>query len=342
MLKDNEVTAGPAGAPVRAPHGAPPVSQALRRIVSPVGMLPVFLVLMFVVFTVLEPRFASTDNFIDGSRQSTYLVIIAAGQMMVLLTGGFDLSVGAIISISSIVSAKVMVDPDGGIALGIMAGLGVALVFGLANGLLVAVLKISPLIATLGTASTGMGAAFLLSGGSPIVGLPASFSENLAAARIAGIPVPIYVTAVLLVLIYVVLNWTRFGRYVYAIGGNERAARLSGVSVGRNLTIVYLLSGACAGLAGILLTARVSTGDANLGSGFELQSITAAVLGGVSLRGGIGKLSGAALGAIFIAFLANGMDLIRVSSFWQQIALGVVLIAAVVADRRRADVREAG
>jgi ribose/xylose/arabinose/galactoside ABC-type transport system permease subunit len=342
MLKHNEVTAAAAGVPVRGVDGSPPATRAVRRFLSSAGMLPVILVAMFVVFTVLEPRFASTENFIDGSRQATYLVIVAAGQMMVLLTGGFDLSVGAIISISSIVSAKVMVDPGGSIALGMMAGLGVALLFGLVNGILVAVLKISPLIATLGTASTGMGAAFLLSGGTPIVGLPPSFPDDLAAARVAGIPVPIYVTAVLLLLMYVVLNWTRFGRYVYAIGGNERAARLSGVSVGRNLTIVYLLSGACAGLAGLLLTARVSTGDANLGTGFELQAITAAVLGGVSLRGGIGKLSGAVLGAIFITFLANGMDLIRVSSFWQQIALGVVLIAAVVADRRRADVREAG
>jgi ribose transport system permease protein len=304
-------------------------------VLSPIGMLPVLLIAMCVVFTILEPRFGSSDNLIDVSRQATYLIIVAMGQMFVLLTGGFDLSVAAIISLTSVICAKVMIAPGMGIPMAILIGISLAVIFGLVNGLVVAVLKVSPFIATLGTSSIGMGAAFLVSDGTPVIGLPTSFSQHLGADRVLGLPVPIYITVALIGVTYVVLYWTKFGRYVYAIGGNERAARLSGVPIVRNLTLVYVISGLASGLAAVLLTARVSTGDPNLGTGFDLQSITAAVLGGVSLRGGIGRLSGAVMGGLFIALLANGMQLVRISSFWQQIALGVVLIVAIVADRQR-------
>jgi ribose transport system permease protein len=309
---------------------------ALERIVlSPIGMLPVLLVVMCVVFALLEPRFAAGTNLIDVSRQATYLVIVAMGQMFVLLTGGFDLSVAAVISLTSVICAKLMISPGMSIPIAILIGIGFSLLFGLVNGIVVAVLRVSPFIATLGTGSIGMGAAFLVSGGTPVVGIPTSFSTHLGSDRLLGVPVPIYITVVLIAIVYVVLNWTRFGRYVYAIGGNQRASRLSGVPIMRNLALVYVLSGFFAGIAGVLLTARVSIGDPNLGSGFELQSITAAVLGGVSLRGGIGRLSGVVLGGLFIALLANGMDLVKISSFWQEIAVGIVLIAAIVADRQR-------
>jgi ribose/xylose/arabinose/galactoside ABC-type transport system permease subunit len=215
------------------------------------------------------------------------------------------------------------------------AGLAVSLAFGILNGLGVAVLNVSPFIVTLGTSSAITGVALLLTGGAPVVGLPPLFVDLLGNSRIAGIPTVVYMTAMVIAVFYYLMNWSYFGRYVYAIGGNEVAARLSGIRVKWYLTGVYVVSALLASLAGILLTARVSAGEPNLGGPFAMQSITAAVLGGTSLRGGEGKLGGVILGALFIAMLANGMNLIRVSSFWQMILLGCLLVFAVVIDRLR-------
>ena len=320
---------------------SPSALRALRfRPPAALGALPILLVLMIVIFAVLEPRFMTSENIINVARQATFLLIVALAQMLVLTSGGFDLSVGSIIALTSVVTATVMIDLSEAataiaIAGGMGAGLAVALAFGCVNGICVAALRVSPFIVTLATASIGFGVALIITGGSPVSGLPREYLTTFGTERLVDIPVPVFFGIASIVVVYLGLNWTRFGRYVYAIGANERAARLSGIRVPRTLFGIYAACGLLTGLAGVLLTARVATGDANLGTEFVLQSIAAAVLGGVSLRGGEGRVSGVVLGALFIAFLANGMNLVRVSSFYQLIVLGVVLIGAVVLDQMR-------
>jgi ribose transport system permease protein len=325
------------------------INQAIRLLVT-VGVLPILMIVMAVIFGLIEPRFFNLTNLMNVLRQATFLIIVAMGQMLALISAGFDLSVGAIVALTSVVSALVMVyvlGADGAgssmlaLIAGCSAGLLVGLAFGLLNGLGVAVLKVSPFIVTLGTSSAIAGIALLLTGGAPIVGLPPAFVEGFGSGRILGVPTVIYLTIVIIGVMYYLMNWSRFGRYIYAIGGNEVAARLSGIRVGRHLTTVYIASGVLASTAGLLLTARVSAGEPNLGGPFAMQSITAAVLGGTSLRGGEGKLGGVILGALFISMIANGMNLIRVSSFWQMILLGCLLVFAVVIDRLRSRVTQA-
>lgn len=343
-------TASPKSTPSAVDRPESSLVRSLRLLVT-VGVLPILLILMAIIFGSIEPRFLNPANLMNILRQATFLAIVAMGQMLVLISAGFDLSVGAIVALTSVVAALVMVyvlgaDGGGSAMLALMAGCGAGLltglVFGLLNGLGVAVLKVSPFIVTLGTSSAIAGIALLLTGGAPIVGLPPVFVESLGSGRTFGVPNVIFITMVIIGLMYFVMNWSRFGRYVYAIGGNEVAARLSGIRVGYYLASVYVASGLLASTAGLLLTARVSAGEPNLGGPFVMQSITAAVLGGTSLRGGEGKLGGVVLGALFIAMLANGMNLIRVSSFWQMILLGCLLVFAVVVDRLRATFARSG
>lgn len=319
------------------------VGNRLMRTLSSVGILPVLLVLVILFFAVQEPRFYGAGNIVNVSRQATFLTIITLGQALVLISGGFDLSVGAVIAVTSVVSARQMsnfyaANPDSEVAavlVGALTALGVGLVFGLINGIGVARFKVSPFIMTLGMASVGAGFALYYTGGSPVSGLPPLFSKEIGTGRILEIPVAVWVTVVAVVLMYFLMNWTRLGRYVYAIGGNTKAAFLSGISVPLYLTAVYVICSVLTAVAGFLLTARVSSGEPNLGIEFPLQSITAAVVGGVSLRGGEGRIMGAVLGAIFITILTNGMNLIRIESYVQEIAIGIILIVAVIIDRVR-------
>jgi ribose transport system permease protein len=322
---------------------AGPGGNLAQRVFSTVGILPVLLLLAIVFFAVQEERFYGAQNILNVSRQATYLTIVTLGQALVLISGGFDLSVGALIAVTSVVSARWMANfyaanPESellALLVGVAAGLVVGLVVGLANGVGVARFKVSPFIMTLGMASVLGGFALYYTGGSPVSGMPPLFTREIGTGRWFEIPVPIFFAAGAILLMYVVMNWTRLGRYVYAIGGNTKAAYLSGISVPLYLVSVYVICSLLTALAGILLTARVSSGEPNLGLAFPLESITAAVVGGVSLRGGEGRILGAVLGAVFITILTNGMNLIRIESYVQQIAIGVVLIVAVVVDRLR-------
>lgn len=343
IVKQNQAPLGES--PPSATGRSTQVLNAVLKAFASGGVLPILLVAMVVVFGVLEPRFLSSDNLINIVRQSTFLTLVAMGQMLVLLTAGFDLSVGAIVALVSVLTASTMATSgESGswfvVAAAIVVGILAGALCGLFNGIGVAYLKVSPFIVTLGTSSVFAGAALLITGGAPIVGLSSKFTSTLGSDRFLGIPAVVYLTILVVVLVGFVIGRTRFGRYVYAVGGNEIAARLSGVRVSRTLLSVYVASGVLAAGAGILLTARVSAGEPNLGGALVLQSITAAVLGGVSLRGGEGRLAGVVLGALFIGMLSNGMNLIRVSSYYQMIALGSLLIFAVVVDRLRARVRQ--
>jgi ribose transport system permease protein len=307
------------------------------------GVLPFLLIVAIVVFTLMSGNFLTVNNLLNVARQSTYLTMVAMGQMLALLTGGFDLSVGTILAVTSVVGALAMSSvfassPDLvwlAILAGVFAGFGAGLAIGIVNGTGVALFNVSPFMMTLGLASVGFGIALYLTGGVPVYGIPDTFGAVFGFGRLFGIPAPIYITAVFVAIMYVVLNWTRFGRYLYAVGGNIKASRLSGINTRKTLFLAYVLCAALTSIAGLMLTARLETGEANIGSSMPLESIAACVIGGVSLRGGVGRLSSVVLGAIFIGLVQNGMNLARIDSYLQTVVIGILLILAVVADQFR-------
>ena len=307
------------------------------------GVLPFLLLIAVVVFALMSDNFLTGRNLMNVLRQSTYLTMVAMGQMLALLTGGFDLSVGTMLALTSVVSATAMAGvyaaaPDMvalAIVAGVLAGLAAGLAIGVVNGIGVALFNVSPFMMTLGMASVGFGAALYMTGGVPVYGMPDAFGTMFGFGRYLGIPTPVYVTAALVVVMYVLLNWTRLGRYFYAVGGNIKASALSGINTKLVLFMAYLLCAAMASISGLLLTARLETGEANIGAAMPLESIAACVIGGVSLRGGIGRVENVVLGAIFIGLVQNGMNLARIESYLQTVVIGMLLILAVVADQFR-------
>jgi ribose transport system permease protein len=310
-----------------------------------VGVLPFFLVAALAVFTIASSQFPTAQNIVNVARQSVYLVLVSLGQMIVLLTGGFDLAVGTTIALTSVISALIMISvmaaiPDSIgliIAAGCLGGIAVALLIGLINGTGVAVFGVSPFIMTLGVQSVCAGVALFLTGGVPVTGFPHAFGDTFAFGRIFGVPitVAIAIAIVAILVVMVFLYGTRFGRHLYAVGGNVKAAKLSGINTTATLLIAYAASALLASIDGLLLTARVESGEANLGGTIALQSIAACVIGGVSLRGGIGRVEGVVLGAFFIVLIQNGMDLMQIGSYMQMVLLGVLLIMAVIVDQVR-------
>jgi ribose transport system permease protein len=221
------------------------------------------------------------------------------------------------------------------VALGMLAGIAAGTLVGVVNGIGVALFDVSPFMMTLGTASISFGIALTLTSGVPVYGMPDAFGNVFGFGQFLGIPTPVYVTALLFVVLYLVLNWTPMGRYFYAIGGNYKASLLSGINTRFHLFMAYVLCGLMAAIAGMILTARLETGEANIGASMPLDSIAACVIGGVSLRGGVGRLGSVVLGAVFIGLIQNGMDLARIASYLQEVVIGVLLILAVIADQLR-------
>ncbi len=307
------------------------------------GVLPFFLIGALIIFSLLSSHFLSIQNLTNVARQSVYLVLVSLGQMVVLITGGFDLSVGTAIALTSVVSATAMVTlasmfPDYVwlvIFLGFVAGFGAAVLIGSLNGLGVAQFGVSPFIMTLGVQSVGAGIALFITGGVPVSGLPYEFGDFFGFGRIFGVPVPVLVAMLTITVMWLVMNRTKFGAHIYAVGGNIRAAHLSGVDTKRILFFSYLVCALLASLAGLLLTARVESGETNLGGTIALESIAACVIAGVSLRGGIGRVENVVLGSFFIVLVQNGMNLSQVGSYMQMILLGSLLILAVILDQYR-------
>lgn len=320
------------------------LSSFLRRQFINYGILPLLLVGLIVTFAIVEPRFLSYANVMNVTRQVSYLGIIVVGQMLYLVTANYDLSNGATVALSSIGCAMVMAataggDPATSIAWGCLTAFGVSLLVGIINGVLIAVVKVSSFMVTLGMASAAVGIALMVTGGMPVYGMPPEFSRYFGESTVMGVPFPAIVFTGVVAAVYVLLNWTKIGRHAFAIGGNERAAFQSGVNVRRTLLCMCISGSVLAGLVGLLLTARMSTGEANVGIEFPLQSIIACVIGGIALSGGEGRVSGAVMGALFIVLLSNGMDLIRVQSYAQDVLLGALLVLAVIVDKLRARVR---
>lgn len=318
-------------------------SQWLRLAFVRLGVLPILLLIAVIVFGLMSDNFLTWRNFLNVGRQSTYLTMVAMGQMLALLTGGFDLSVGTVLAVTSVVGAMAMSGmyaayPDAvaiAVAVGLLAGFGAGLSIGIINGIGVALFRVSPFMMTLGMASVGFGIALYLTGGVPVYGMPDAFGTIFGFGKLLGIPTPIYVTVALIVFMYVILNWTRMGRYFYAIGGNLKASALSGINTRLYLFLAYVMCAALATISGLILTARLETGEANIGASMPLESIAACVIGGVSLRGGTGRVGNVVLGAIFIGLIQNGMNLARIESYLQTVVIGMLLILAVVADQVR-------
>ena len=305
-----------------------------------VGALPFILVAILVIFGVWNPTFVGAGTMFAAARAATYLIIVTIAQMVVLLGAGLDLSVGGSITLISFVSAWVMVAlqayPGIDMLVGCLAGIGVGTLVGVLNGFSIAFFRISPFVVTFAMGSVAQGLTLILSdGGVPVFGLPAYFMDILGSGKVLGLPVPVIVTILLVGVMYLILSWTRLGRYIYALGGSSEAARVMGIPIRRYTFFTYMIAGILVGIAGVMLTARIGAGEATLGLEMPLLSITAAVMGGVSLFGGEGKLYGAILGAITITLLRIGMDMVRIGSFAQMAAMGVILIIVIILDRYR-------
>jgi ribose transport system permease protein len=312
----------------RGDSGSKPLAF-LQRYGREIG-LPVIVVVMTVVFSLNSAVFLSPSNFRNIGVSAAALAAVSFGQTFAILTAGLDLSVGAIVALVSIVGALVM--RDHGVAAGVIAALLTGAMVGLVNGFVVTRLKVFPFIATLAMMSIVSGLALSLSAGVAVTGVPDAFS-SMAYARTFGIPVPVLIAVAVLAVCIVVLRFTKLGRRIYAVGGNEEAARLSGISINAVKTWAYVLSGFCAAVGSLILTARVASGQPSLGVTLPLESVAAVVLGGVSLFGGRGSVVGVAFGVLFISILSNGLNLLNVPSYTQMMVIGSALILAVSLDQ---------
>jgi ribose transport system permease protein len=300
--------------------------------------LLLFLLAVILLFGLLEPSFFKFTNAINVIRQVSILAISAFGMTFAILSGGFDLSVGAVSALAGVVGSMVARDlgPGLGIPIGYSIGLLVGVGVGVINGFIISVIKISPLITTLATMTIARGFAYILTGGVSLYGVPDAFQWLGRGYLIKNVlPIPVVVMIIVFIITYVILNRTTFGRYVYAIGGNEEAARLSGVNVRMSKLKIYTLVGTAAALSGVVLAARLGAGQAASNTGFELDVITAVVLGGVSMSGGEGRLEGTLIGVLIIGILANGLILMDVAPYYQLVVKGFALLFAVGLDMLR-------
>lgn len=322
-----------------------------RSLLGRIGFLPALLLLVIAGMSAVDPQFYGPINILNILRNAAFLTIVACGQAMVIIAGGFDLSVGAVVALASVVTAKAMALAATAfpgnepliITCGVVAGLGSGAIVGLINGLCVARLKVSGFVVTLGTMSATAGVALMITSGIPVYGMPQSFVKEFGRAQFLGLPTAIYLALAVLLIMVFVQRRTLFGRYVYAIGGNADAAVVSGVGIKRHVVGAYVLSGVLAALTGLLLTAQVGSGQASFGGDrMMLQSIAAAVIGGVSLRGGVGRVEIVAVSALFLTILGNALNLLHIDSRLQPVFLGVIMVVAVALDelgqRRKARV----
>ncbi|NJP10600.1 MAG: ABC transporter permease [Leptolyngbyaceae cyanobacterium RU_5_1] len=296
-------------------------------------VLPLFILCLAIATGLIEPRFWSNENLLNLSRQLATLMILAVGQTLAVISGGLDLSMTAALALSGVYGVLVM--NKLGLAIGILTMILTGVIFGLVNGLIITLFRVSPFIVTLGTASIGRGLALIATAGLPLYDVPSSFSDRFGYGMFAGIPSPALIALLTLVAGHVLLRHTVFGRYVYAIGSNARAALNSGVNVQLQTLLVYVLTGTTAGIAAIVLTAWVSAAQPLAASGLELQAIASVVVGGVALTGGVGSMLNTFYGVLILGMLSNSLNMIGVSSFMQTLVIGIVIVAAVVLDRIR-------
>lgn len=318
-------------------ESAAPTSRlaAMRGHMFELAMLGT-IALMIVAFTLAEPRFLSPGNISNLLTQSSYLVLLASAQAVVILVRGFDLSLGGTVSLVSLTTALAMTSADMmPIPLGIAVGLLTGLAIGLFNGFCVSAMAINPFIVTLATMNILLALSSTITGGFPVTGLPPEFSQALSTASILGIPAPVLLTAAVVAGLHLMLRRTRFGRSMFLVGSNPQAAYVAGISSRRILLWSYGLCSVLVAIGAILMTARTGSGEPNLGGALTLQTIAAAVIGGMSLRGGEGSMAAPVLGGFFVTILSNGMNLARVDGYLQDVALGALIVAVLIFDRLR-------
>lgn len=320
---------------------AGPGRSRREKFIAQGGIVLTFLVIAAVGTYLLEPRFINRLNILNLLRNFSFLVLPALAQMVVMTTGGFDLSVGAMVAISSVLTATVMlylssVAPDMPIALSLAALAACLLVGGLVgfvNGFLVAVLKLSPFMVTLATASMITGTTLYYTQGIPIYGVIQQFSDGLGRGQVGGIPIVVMIAVAVTVGLVVLQRQIAFGRHLYAVGSDLRSARLSGVAIVRTTIAAYVIASCLAATTGYLMTARLGSGQGTIGATLALETIAAAVIGGVSLTGGIGRAELVAVAALFLTVTNNAMNLLKVDSRFQTLMLGIILIAALWIER---------
>jgi inositol transport system permease protein len=317
--------------------------EFLREFLRKYAIVLIFLV-MFVLMSILSPSFLAPRNLLNVVRQISVIGLLGIGVTMAIIATGIDLSSGSVLALAAVVAASLAQAPDWAAAkfpglnvpllVPLLAGLAIGAACGWVNGSLIAKFKIPPFIATLGMMTAARGLALLYSDGRPISGTSPAYNF-IGQGEVLGIPFPIIILAVVGLGTHVVLNNTRFGRYIYAIGGNEQAARVSGLNISRVKIGIYTFAGLLSGLAGIVLSARISSGQPGLGMGYELDAIASAVIGGTSFSGGVGTVWGTMIGALIIGVLNNGLDLLNVSAYWQQIVKGAIIVVAIIIDERK-------
>lgn len=300
------------------------------------------LFVLCVVIGLLSDKFFTVSNFWNVLRQISVNICISTGMTLVVLMAGIDLSVGSVLALSGAVTAGLYKSgiefPTQNLFVGftllggILAGIVVGGLLGFFNGVAITRFKVPPFVATLAMLTVARGLTMLWTQGFPISGLGKDFAF-LGTGWFLGVPVPVWISALVVVLAILLSNKTKIGRYIYAIGGNENAARLSGININRVKVIVYTLAGVLAAVGGLMVTSRLDSAQPNAGTGYELDSIAAVVIGGTSLSGGKGSIGGTVLGAIIIGVLNNGLVLLNVSPFWQQVVKGLVILIAVVIDK---------
>lgn len=301
-----------------------------KTVVAKYGIMIIF-ILMVVLFSILSPVFLSVSNIFNILRQVSIVGIMSVGMAFVIITSGIDLSVGSILGASGVFGAYLMSQGISPIV-SIIIVLAASIVIGLINGFFINEMELPPFVSTLGMMTAMRGVAYLITNGMPIFGFPESFSL-IGQGYIFVIPIPVIIMIVVFICGHLFLDSTKYGRYIYGVGGNEEATRLSGVNTKKIKYIVYALCSFLCGLAGIVLLSRINSGNPKNGTGYELDVITAVILGGVSVMGGEGKITGVIIGVLIMGVLANGMILLNVNEYTQQVVKGVVLLAAVSFDR---------
>lgn len=298
-----------------------------------IGIIVAFAI-MFTALSIATPNFLTVDNWINILRQITVNICLAVGVMTAIIINGIDLSGGATIALSGCVAVQCIVLAGMPVWAGVLIGLMVGAIVGGFNGSIIAFTGMPPFIVTLATQNISRGAAYLVANGQPIRIKNAAF-ETIGTGYLGPIPYPVIYALLILLFTWFVLNKTRFGRQIYAVGGNREAARFSGIKTWRVELLVYTFSGLFAAVAGIMFTARMASGQPAVGISYETDAVAASVLGGASMTGGVGTVGGLVVGALVLGILSNGLNLLKVNSFWQYVAKGIVIIIAVYIDMFR-------
>jgi ribose transport system permease protein len=311
------------------------------------AVLPIALVALLLGFAAVDRSVLSPANLLNIAQQTSYLALFAMAQTVVILTRGFDLALGPAVSMVSVGTALAMAgataaghDQTTVLLAGLGAGFGLGIACGLFNGMVIALLGVNPFVATLGSYNIAIGVATTLSAGRPVQGVPKLFSQLFYGGSIFGFPATISITLAIGIVLHLTLGRTVFGRSLYIIGTNPRAAAVAGLPVKRILIATYVLCSTLAALGAIMMTARTGSGEPNLGGSLSLQAIAGAVVGGTSLAGGRGGVGTAVLGALFITILSNGMNLTRIDGYIQMVVLGAIVIIGVLLDRLRQERRQ--